>query len=578
MKQRTVSFLLDRSAADPQARTVPASLSSQDPVTCCGATEILVHSAESIDLTRATGGLPLLFAHDQAQPIGLVDGVHLEGTRLVGVLRFGESTKAAEVFADVQAGILRNVSIGYRVIDSEASATGYLVTRWQLYEASIVSVPADASVGINRSLEGASSMETQELKTREIQIREAVLIGGLKPSDAEDMIRRNISIDAARTEVMNKMAARSEAQNVTSRVAVSGADAADPSVRIRAMGEALACRFGAGIVPSDEARNYVGMRVIDMAKDLLEARGISANRMSPSEIMERAMNGTSDFPNLLLATGDRTLRAGYLSYTGGIKNASRPTTAVDFRAKHRLKLGEMPTLLKVNEGGEFKRGSTAESDETYSLGTYGRIFGITRQALINDDLGAFVTVTGQFGRAAAEFEAKFLVTLLTSNPVMADTKALFHADHGNLAGAGAVINVTTLGAAKQAMRLQKGLDGITPIDATPKYLIVPAALETVALQYLAETTPNQSSLVNPFAGQLSLIVDPRLDALSATRWYLAADPATVDGMEHAYLQGQEGPYLEQRIGFDVDGIETKCRLDFGAGFIDYRGWYSNPGA
>jgi len=198
--------------------------------------------------------------------------------------------------------------------------------------------------------------------------------------------------------------------------------------------------------------------------------------------------------------------------------------------------------------------------------------------LINDDLGAFVAMTGQFGRAAAEFEAQYLVTLLASNPVMADTKALFHTGHGNLAGTGAAISIASLGTAKQAMRLQKGLDGTTPIDATPKHLIVPAALETIALQYLAQTTPNQSSLVNPFAGQLSLIVDPRLDALSATRWYLAADSATVEGLEHAYLQGQEGPYIEQRLGFEVDGVEMKCRLDFGAGFTDYRGWYSNPGA
>ena len=578
MKLRTVSLLLDRSAADSQARTVQASLSSDEPIQRCDGTETLIHTPDAIDLTRAADGLPLLFAHDQSQPIGIVDGVRIDGSRLVGMLRFGESAKAGEVFADVQAGILRNVSIGYRVIDSEASATGYLVTKWQLYEASIVSVPADASVGINRSIEGDLPMKLNEVRIVEIQIREAVVMGGLDPSVADDMIKRNLTIDAARAEVMNKMAARSLAQNVTSRADIAiGSDLADPAVRLRFMGEALACRF-AGAAPSDAARNFVGMRVIDMAKELLEARGISTNRMSPSTIIERSMNGSSDFPNLLLATGERTLRAAYLSYAGGIKNASRPTTAVDFRAKHRLKLGEMPQLLKVNEGGEFKRGSTAESDETYSLGTYGRIFAITRQALINDDLGAFVTMTGQFGRAAAEFEAQYLVTLLASNPVMADTKALFHTGHGNLAGTGAAISITSLGTAKQAMRLQKGLDGTTPIDATPKHLIVPAALETIALQYLAQTTPNQSSLVNPFAGQLSLIVDPRLDALSATRWYLAADSATVEGLEHAYLQGQEGPYIEQRLGFEVDGVEMKCRLDFGAGFTDYRGWYSNPGA
>jgi hypothetical protein len=238
-----------------------------------------------------------------------------------------------------------------------------------------------------------------------------------------------------------------------------------------------------------------------------------------------------------------------------------------------------PALLKVPEGGEFKYGSMAESKESYSLATYGRIFGISRQALVNDDLGAFVDMALRFGRAAAEFECQNLVDLLVSNPTMGDTVALFHtATHGNLAGAGGAISVTTLGAGKEAMRLQKDLDKKTVIDVTPKFLVVPAKQETLAQQYLSTLQANQASSVNPFAGNLELVVEPRLDANSGTAWYLAADPAIFDTIEYSYLEGEEGVQLDVRVGFNIDGVEFKARLDFGAGVLDFRGLYKNPGA
>ncbi|GAB1393339.1 hypothetical protein MASR1M60_15020 [Rhodocyclaceae bacterium] len=569
---------LDRAKANTQSRTVPASLSSEEPVDRFGSAEVLSHDNEAIDLSRAAQGLPLLFSHDKTQPIGIVEGVHIENRRLVGTLRFGNSAKAAEVFRDVQDGILRNVSIGYRVIESEQTPTGWKVTKWGPHEASVVSIPADPSVGINRSFEKENTMQ-QQTQTQEADIRELVRIAGFETNIADDLVTRNLSLVDARHEIITHLAKRSDDQGVSSRVA-KGVDEqghANPEFRARAMSEALAYRFG-GIEPSDAAREFTGMRITDMAKDLLELRGITTRGLSVSQILERSLHTTSDFPNLLLGTGERILRNGYQSYSGGLKRAARETSARDFRAKQALMLSEAPALLKVNEGGEFKRGSMTEAKESYSLETFGRIFSISRQAMVNDDLQAFAEMTGKYGRASAEFEAGYLVDLLASNPTMSDSVALFHADHGNLAGTGTVISVTSLGAATKAMRLQKGLDDTTPIDATPKFLIVPAALEMVALQYLAQVTPDTSANVNPYAGKLELIVDPRLDAKSATAWYLASDPAALAGLEYAYLEGQRGPYVEVRNGFDIDAVEIKARLDFGAGFLDWRGWYKNAGA
>ena len=70
----------------------------------------------------------------------------------------------------------------------------------------------------------------------------------------------------------------------------------------------------------------------------------------------------------------------------------------------------------------------------------------------------------------------------------------------------------------------------------------------------------------------------RTNRPSETAWYLAASPNQIDTIEYAYLEGQQGAYIETRNGFDVDGVEIKCRLDFGAKAIDWRGLYKNPGA
>ena len=91
-----------------------------------------------------------------------------------------------------------------------------------------------------------------------------------------------------------------------------------------------------------------------------------------------------------------------------------------------------------------------------------------------------------------------------------------------------------------------------------------------------------AKLVGPSTGSgapdMTVRYTARLDAASETAWYLAASPNQIDTIEYAYLEGQQGAYIETRNGFDVDGVEIKCRLDFGAKAIDWRGLYKNPGA
>lgn len=344
-----------------------------------------------------------------------------------------------------------------------------------------------------------------------------------------------------------------------------------------AMEDAIFSRLS-GRAPSDAGREFMGVRMIDMARGLMEARGERVRWMSAPRLVDAmARSGahtTSDFPHILGNAVRRYLLTTINDYPSPLKPITRPRTALDFRSISLPKLGVNPSLLLVPENAEFKRGSVVEAAEGYSLNTYGRIFAITRQALINDDLGAFASVFQGWARAAAELEAEIIAGLIINNPVMSDGNALYSSAHGNIAGSGSAISVASLGAARMAMRLQKDLDGITPVSATPKYLVVGAAKETEAEQVLTQLTAATVSDANPFPGRLTLLVDPRLPG---NAWRLFAEPGAWPVVEIARLEGQEDVFVESRVGFDVDGVETKARVDIGGAAVDWRGTYMNPG-
>jgi hypothetical protein len=270
---------------------------------------------------------------------------------------------------------------------------------------------------------------------------------------------------------------------------------------------------------------------------------------------------------------------GYESAQRTFTRWARPGTLSDFRAATRVSVAGNLALEKVNQFGEFKRGKMVDGGESIQLATYGKVVGVTRQAVINDDLDFLSRLPAMFGRAAADFESDIVYGILTANAAMADGTALFHADHGNLAGTGAAISETTLSAARLALRKQTDPSGnAQPLNLVGRYILVPAALETTAQKMFSAVVANTTAGTNVFQNAYEIVTEPRLDAASATAWYVIADSSQIDTVEYAYLEGEQGLYTEQRTGFDVDGLEVKARLDFAAKATDWRGLYRNPGA
>lgn len=158
----------DGEMVDEDDRRVRMSLSSEEPVERSFGLEVLEHSEEAVDLSRLNSGhAPLLLDHDLTKQIGVVERTYLDSTdrRLRAVVRFGKSALAREIYDDVKDGIRSNVSIGYQIrnMDAKNDRAGTVsVNSWMPYEASIVSVPADAGVGVNRSAETKTVIEVKE--------------------------------------------------------------------------------------------------------------------------------------------------------------------------------------------------------------------------------------------------------------------------------------------------------------------------------------------------------------------------------------------------------------------------------
>ncbi len=411
----------------------------------------------------------------------------------------------------------------------------------------------------------------------------------LERSLADDLIKRNVSVADARKVILDKLAER-DARGVGHSQVSMPAGGLDATVtRREALAEAILHRAQPQAFPmTDRAREYRGMRLIDVARDCLETAGTRTRGMTPNEIAYTAtrssgLQSTSDFPLILAAVAGKRLRQAYAGTPRTFTMWARGVTATDFKPMYPTQVGNFPALKPVMEGAEFSYGSIAEGRESYQLATYGRIVALTRQAIINDDLRAFDRALGTAGQRAADLESAIVYNVLLANANLADGTALFHANHGNVGTAG-VISETSWSEAWEKMTQQKDLGDATGadkeyIDARPRFALVPPGQRAIeARKMIAATTPAKSADVNPFTGALQVIEEPRLFKTGGPQpWYLAADPNLVDTVEFAHLEGQTEPFLDQRAGFEVDGVEIKIRHDFAAKALDFRGLFYNAG-
>ena len=336
---------------------------------------------------------------------------------------------------------------------------------------------------------------------------------------------------------------------------------------------------------------YAGMRLVDIAKASLTRKGEKLKSHDPIEVFKQVQasamftQGTGDFPVLLESVMHKTLVGAYEHATDTWTRFCKVGSVVDFRLHNRYRAGSFSNLDIVNEHGEFLNKPIADGEKaSIAAQTKGNIINITRQALINDDMGAFTDLAALLGRAAHRTIEQDVYNLLGLNaglgPVMADGNTLFHASRGNLVATGVAPTMASLEAMRVAMASQRDASGDEWLDIRPAVAVSSLAVgSAIRVAVGAEYDPdvqNKFQRPNITKGLLRDVIDtPRV---SGTAYYLFAEPSIVPTLEVVFLNGNRTPYMEMEKGFDIDGFRWKVRLDYGVGAIDWRGAMRNPGA
>ena len=622
---------------DAASRSVEATFSTGARRRTWYGFEELEISPEAVNLSRVDAGqVRALDHHNQYQIdaiVGSVSETRIEGANLVGRITFADTDFGRKVEGMVQRGELTGVSVGYTIetierVGVEDERDIWRVTRWTLMEVSFVSVPADASAGVRSAVSTPGnpgdladpSKETQDMRTRLMGGAAAAVLApntdaggsaaapaapaappapapaatGVSLTDGLRLLEtarsfgeevetevRSLIVDPAQTTASVEsaiLASAARAQTAqTARIANGGAARSDDNARVseqEGMVDALVSRM-TGADPTDNGRRFRGMRLAQM---LALRNGITSH--DEAEIFSRSvgMQTTSDFPLILGTAANRVMLEAYRAAPVTYRAISRRRSFADFKPHAMIRGGEVPNLKKLAEGGEIKHGALKEGGESVRLDTYGLNISLSRQAIVNNDLGTFSDMAGQFGRSATRTEEQIAYGIILSNggngPKMGDGKTFFHADHGNLAGSGADPSEDTLDAAYQAYAAQKNLDG-DPMGYEPGILLVGPKLRVKALKLVTPITPNTQADAVVIGQNLTVVIAPWITDKS---WRLFTEPADLPAFVYGFLQDNEAPQVEQFERYNQDGITWKALHDFGFGAVNAAAGFKNGGA
>ena len=315
---------------------------------------------------------------------------------------------------------------------------------------------------------------------------------------------------------------------------------------------------------------YNAMTLRELARASLVDRGISVSGQNAMSMVGLAFtHSSSDFGQILIDVAHKSLLKGWETAAENFDQFTSRGTLTDFRAAKRVGLGDFGYLPQVGEGEEYTYGTIGDEGASVALATYGQLFTITRQAILNDDMHLLTKIPEKMGQAARATIAKLVFALLSGNAKAQDGKALFDASHKNTI-TNAVLDLANIDKGIQLMNGFVNARG-EPLAIEPEFMLLPTSMYTRGLQLIksasVEGADANSGIINPLRDIVTPVKSARLQAADEKSWYLINKEA----IEVSYLDGIDTPYMEQQQGFTVDGVSTKVRIDAGVNVIDYRG-------
>lgn len=395
------------------------------------------------------------------------------------------------------------------------------------------------------------------------------------PQMAENLIRAQVNPAAAAKILWDADVVRDEATPINSGRGIGSPRPYGGRDFVSAAADALALRMGATIKrPHPAAADFPDASLTGLAAMTVSASGQNPVGMSRAALVKMAMT-TSDFTQLLGVAAEKTLVDRFEFLSDQHRQICTIGSLPDFKPHQVINTSFLPGLLPKKEGSEIQYGMISEGAEAIQLATFARGLALSREAMVNDDLGAFQSLIAAAANAAARTEADLAYGLLTGNPLMNDGYELFSAAHGNidqtLTGGP---DQTTLALARKFMRQQRDSSGGFVMTA-PRFIVVPVGFEGVAEALVSSLTykPEAGNEIdNPsWIKALTVIADPRLDEADPSTWYLLSDPKVAPVIRLAYLNNQSYPTVEEERDFDRDVTKFKIRFDLGASVIGWAG-------
>ena len=590
-------------------------------------------------MERLLNGAPVLNTHSQwdlRSVIGVVESAEVRNGKAYAKVRLSSTENNKDMVENIKSGIFRNISVGYKIhkieetrfedVENSLVDKEVRVIDWEPLEISFVPIPADAGAQVRGEKDVYYDCEVikktdkktvltegkrMEPKTkvepivepkkkaeptvpiiddegiRQAAIERTAFIYEICERHSVEKTKRDEYIKSKKTEReigLEVLRAEEDAQNkkaqLNKTVSVSVGNE-NQQMRFRSY-ERNVLRLALGskkIESKPEDNEYKVPSILGLARIYLqnEHNVRDAYTLTPKELVKRALHTGGDFAQIVENIADKALMMGYMEMPYTYEYFISERSVSDFKEVSSTRVSVGGDLPKVEDGAEFPYTSATADGEKYSVDTFGQIIGLTEQLLVNDDVGAFTRLPEMLGLKAKRTENSFFWGLLTGNQVMADSVALFHATHKNLATSAGAPNTARLAHGRAAMRLQKDPDDKKRLNISPKYLIVPAALETTAQKLVTQVVPRNVDDVNPFAGNLMVVTEALLDDNSSDAWYLAGSLDQGPIAERALIDGM-GPKITIKDSFETNSMKTKVSHQFGMRVIDFRQLYKNAGA
>lgn len=573
---------------NPETRTFTVNVLTGGPVDRSSFIEVV-----DIDQFFARGlpaSLPLQTDHSTSvrDTIGRLTNFRIEaladGVRaLVADATLSTRADNDTIAANLKDGVQTGFSAGFTVskwLDGKDAATGKKMrtaVAGRLLEGSLVVDPADPLSTVRTSTMPQANPNptdpgdnTPDPVVNDVQLRSLAKAAGV----SEQVVDAVLATDTTTEQKMQTMLATLNAKPIVRTATAHNDETLDnPAVLRRAAIDAFDA-MNRGEQPQGAAASVFADGEAAFARRLLRNAGENITGLS-DDMVKRSAATTSDYAIIAGATFNLSMRREYEAHAAPVSALFGRSTVSSFN-KETVGLVDWTTLAVADkvESGEYKYSFVDEGGETIFVHTIGGMTAISRELSIN--AGARLGNMGQkYGkRLAADIadrQVAFLVQSSFAGPKMADNVAVFHASRGNIEtfAQDEALFVKQLMGFRSKMAKRKG-KGDVMIGEYPTHWLVHSDYEETAVRVLAAVTASAIADVNPLAGKLQIVVEPRLTDVSKS--WLAAEPSKMDGATRVYLQGHEAPFTDSRQNFSTDAIEFKIRQDFGLGWLEWRSW------